>query len=76
MLDSMKHHAQISAIRMSDSERLDYLPMLLSGLAQQFDSKDALSSVTIMLIGEHGAHRKNRGYTLRMLIEEVHFLEQ
>src|SRR5207244_7634428 len=76
MLDSMKHHSQISAIRLSDSERLDYLPMLLSGLAQQLDSQDVLSSVTIMLISEHGAQRKKNGYTLRMLIEELHFLEQ
>ncbi len=61
MLDSMKRHPQISAIRLSDSERLDYLPMLLSGLA---------------LASEYGVQRKEKGYTLRMLIEEVHFLEE
>jgi ActR/RegA family two-component response regulator len=76
MLDSMKHHPQMAAIRMSDSERLDYLPMLVSGLARQVDSQDVLSSVTILLVSEHGAQRKKKGYTLRMLIEEVHFLEQ
>ena len=29
-----------------------------------------------MLVREHGAQRKKKGYTLRMLIEEVHFLEE
>ncbi len=76
MLDSMKRHPQISAIRLSDSERLDYLPMLLSGLARQLDSQDVLSSVTILLASEYGVQRKEKGYTLRMLIEEVHFLEE
>ena len=76
MLDSMKRHPQISAIRLSDSERLDYLPMLLSGLARQLDSQDVLSSVTILLVSEYGVQRKKKGYTLRMLIEEIHFLEQ
>jgi len=76
MLDSMKHHSQISAIRLSDSERLGYLPMLLSGLAQQLDSQNILSSITILLVSEYGVERKKKGYTLRMLIEEVHFLEQ
>src|SRR5437868_8478935 len=76
MLDSMKHHPQMAAIHMSDSERLDYLPMLVSGLARQLDSQDVLSSVTILLVSEHGALRQDKGYTLRMLIEEVHFLEQ
>jgi hypothetical protein len=28
-----------------------------------------------VLITEHGAQGKKKGYTLRMLIEEVHFLE-
>ena len=76
MLDLMKHHPQISAIPISDSERLDYLPMLLSGLARQLDSQDVLSSVTILLASEYGVQRKEKGYTLRMLIEEVHFLEE
>ncbi len=76
MLDLMKHHPQISAIPISDSERLDYLPMLLSGLARQLDSQDVLSSVTILLVSEYGVQRKEKGYTLRMLIEEVHFLEE
>jgi DNA-binding response OmpR family regulator len=76
MLDSMKHHPRISAISMSDFERLDYLPMLLSGLAEQLHSQTILSSVTILLITEYGAQRKKNGYTLRMLIEELHFLEQ
>jgi len=76
MLDSMKHHPQMAALRMSDSERLDYLPMLLSGLARQLDSQDVLSDVTILLVSEHGVRRKKKGYTLRMLIEEVHFLEE
>jgi len=76
MLDSIKRHPQISAIRLSDSERLEYLPMLLNGLARQLDSHDVLSSVTILLNGEYGVQRKKKGYTLRMLIEEVHFLEE
>src|SRR5439155_20039819 len=76
VLDSMEHHPQISAVGLSDSERLDYLPMLLSALARQLDSQDVLSSVTILLISEYGVQRKKKGYTLRMLIEEVHFLEQ
>src|SRR5437868_12737826 len=29
MLDLMKHHPQIAAVRLSDSERLSYLPMLM-----------------------------------------------
>jgi DNA-binding response OmpR family regulator len=76
MLDSIKHNSQMAAIPMSDSERLDYLPMLVSGLARQLNSRDVLSSVTILLASEHGAQRKKKGYTLRMLIEEVHFLEE
>jgi DNA-binding response OmpR family regulator len=77
MLRSMKHHPQISAIRLSDSERLGHLPMVLSGLAEQLDShQDTLSSQKILLVSEYGARRKKDGYSLRMLIEEVHFLEQ
>ena len=34
------------------------------------------SSNTIMMVSEHGIRRKKKGYTLGMLIEEVHFLEQ
>ena len=75
MLDSMKRHPQISAIRLSDSERLDYLPMLLSGLARQVDWQDVSSSVT-RSVSEYAVQRKKKGYTLGMLIEEVHLLEQ
>ena len=66
MLDSMKHHPQISAIRLSDSERLDYLPMLLSGLARQVDWQDVSSSVT-RSVSEYAVQRKKKGYTLGMI---------
>jgi ActR/RegA family two-component response regulator len=77
ILDSMKQDPQMLAIRLSDSERIDYVPMVLSALAQQLDSRqDTLSSQAILMVAEHGVRRKKKGYTLRMLIEEVHFLEQ
>ena len=77
ILDSMKQDPQILATRLSDSERIGYVPLVLSGLAQQLDSRqDTLSSNTMLMVCEHGIRRKKKGYTLRMLIEEVHFLEQ
>jgi len=77
ILDAMKQDPQILAIRLSDSELIGYVPSVLSALAQQLDSRqDTLNSQTILLVSEHGIRRKKKGYTLRMLIEEVHFLEQ
>jgi ActR/RegA family two-component response regulator len=77
ILDSMKQDPQILAVRLSDSELIGYVPSVLSALAQQLDSRqDTLNSQTILLVSEHGIRRKKKGYTLGMLIEEVHFLEQ
>ena len=77
ILEAMKQDPQILAVRLSDSELIGYVPSVLSALAQQLDSRqDTLNSQTILLVSEHGAQRKKKGYTLRMLIEEVHFLEQ
>jgi ActR/RegA family two-component response regulator len=77
ILDAMKQDPQILAIRLSDSELIGYVPSVLSALAQQLDSRqDTLNNQTILLVSEHGIRRKKKGYTLRMLIEEVHFLEQ
>jgi len=77
ILDAMKQDPQILAIRLSDSELIGYVPSVLSALAQQLDSRqDSLNNQTILLVSEHGIRRKKKGYTLRMLIEEVHFLEQ
>ena len=77
ILEAMKQDPQIMAIRLPDSELIGYVPSVLSALAQQLDSRqDTLNSQTILLVSEHGIRRKKKGYTLRMLIEEVHFLEQ
>ena len=77
ILEAMKQDPQILAVRLSDSELIGYVPSVLSALAQQLDSRqDTLNSQTILLVSEHGIRRKKKGYTLGMLIEEVHFLEQ
>ena len=76
-LSRMKSEPLLDQVAMSDRERIDYLPGLLLGMADQLDSQepDQAAREAIEASREHGVQRLAAGYTISMLVIDSAILD-
>jgi ActR/RegA family two-component response regulator len=77
MLEAMKKDRKLSGVPLSDEERVDHLPNLLSVLIDLLErERDEPSTEELRFAGEHGKRRKKQGYSIRTVIKDFEFLQQ
>jgi ActR/RegA family two-component response regulator len=76
-LSKMKSHPALSAIGMSDQERVSHVPMLVAEIANQLDSSapDESTDRTNELSRAYGLQRLSAGYEISMLVTDTTLLE-
>lgn len=76
-LDVARDHPDLAGIRLSEKERTDHIPALLSALAMRVDSSQEDTIGTLPAIGkEHGIKRAQQGYTIPQLVVELRLLQR
>jgi len=72
-LAGMKTDSRLASIRLSDEQRVDHLPGLLSGIVEQLESKSPARPTPSLLENgaRHGAVRRSQHYTEDMLVDDM-----
>ena len=69
----MKKDSELSAISISNSERIDHVPRILQ-VVLKVSRGEAISDRDRSAAREHGSVRRNQGYTVPLLIREARLL--
>lgn len=65
------------AVRISDEERIDRLPLLLNDLANALESSPAqISSDALSAAAVHGSDRAAQGYAIPLMVSETRLLNR
>jgi ActR/RegA family two-component response regulator len=76
-LKEVKADRRLTAIKISDEERVDRLPLLLKDLANALQSATAqLPSGSLNAAAIHGADRARQGYTIPLIVSETRILNR
>lgn len=77
-LAAMKSHPRLAAIPLSDEQRLDHVPGLLTGIVEQLQSEDPDRPRKALLQdgAKHGAVRRRQKYSQDMLVEDMRVIDQ
>ena len=76
-LANMKADERLAAIQLSDGERVDHLPGLLSGIVDQLQSNEP-SQPTRSLVENgvlHGLNRRKQRYTEALLVDDMRMID-
>src|SRR5262249_6539117 len=74
-LQRMTSHADLSGIKLSDQERVEHLPALLQGIAEQVESPPHTKPEAFHgIAAEHGRARYRQGYSIPLMIEDARLL--
>jgi CheY-like chemotaxis protein len=76
-LSAMKADPRLRAIPLSDEQRLDHLPGLLSGVVEQLQSRVPPQAMRSLLEqgAKHGVTRRRQRYTQDMLVDDVRAMD-
>ena len=76
-LNHVKLDPRLAAVRISDEERIDRLPLLLNDLANALEaSSPQIPSEALSAAAVHGTDRAAQGYTIPMLVTETRILNR
>jgi ActR/RegA family two-component response regulator len=76
-LKDVRADSRLASIPITDSERIDRLPLLLKDLANALKASPAqLPSESFTTAAIHGADRARQGYTIPMLVAETRILNR
>ena len=76
-LDAVSEHPDLAGIHLSETERADHVPGLLSELAARVDSSMEQTSKALRTLGkEHGKQRARQGYSIPQLVVELRLLQR
>lgn len=76
-LTAMKENVELSALPLSDEERIRHIPAVLSELAGLLESgADPAREDLIKIVGWRGQERMKQGYSIPMLATSICLLEQ
>jgi ActR/RegA family two-component response regulator len=79
ILQAMKRHPLLSALPLSDEERMQHLSKLISGLLQHLEAQtdpDPANATLQHLAVEYGRVRKKQGYTPAMIFIDFQLVRQ
>ena len=73
----VKSHPELTAIRMSDEERIDHLPEVIEELARRLDIQaEQTTERGKSAAASHGRERANQGYTIPLIVIEMRLLQR
>ena len=77
-LAAMKSHPRLAALPLSDKQRLDHVPGLLTGIVKQLQSEgsERPSKALLQDGARHGAVRRRQNYSQDMLVEDMRVVDQ
>lgn len=77
-LEDMKTDSEARTVGISDLERIDHIPELLSFIAEQLDSDtpDIVTPVVAQVAARHGYLRRQQKYSVPMVVEDIRFIDQ
>lgn len=76
-LNEVKLDKRLTALRISDDERIDRLPLLLRDLANALEAKSAqVPSDALSAADVHGTDRARQGYTIPLMVTEMRILNR
>jgi ActR/RegA family two-component response regulator len=75
-LAAMKGHPRLSAVRLTEQQRTDHIPLIIHQTAEQLESGSLNQPTDKMLEAgaQHGEQRRKQGYTLPMVIDDTRVL--
>lgn len=77
ILLAMKRDPKSASIHLSDAERIDHLPAILSALIEQLDTQgDTIGADLTQLVWAHARVRRDQGYTIAMFIKDFLLIEE
>jgi ActR/RegA family two-component response regulator len=76
-LHSMKQHPRLSKLRLSDQQRTDHIPQLLSDIIAHLDANGgtALGPAARKAAATHGKNRRRQGYSQSLLVDDIRVLD-
>lgn len=76
-LAAMKTHPRLSAVPLSDRERTDHIPAMLTEIVRQLRSRtpDHPTEAVCQAGIEHGEARRRQGYTQEMLVDDTRIID-
>jgi DNA-binding response OmpR family regulator len=77
VLSAMKSDSRLAGVRLSDQQRVEHIPNLLSGIVQQLRSA-APDDPPESVLGNgalHGTTRREQGYSQEMLVDDVRLVD-
>jgi DNA-binding response OmpR family regulator len=76
-LKAMKAHPRLSKVPLSDSERVDHIPIILREVVKQLESQqpEEPTSGTHRAGAEHGKTRRRQRYSVSMLVDDTRILD-
>lgn len=77
VLKAMKGHPELKTVRLTDAARVDHIPGVVNGIADQLDAEhpDLINETTLKTAASHGGQRREAGYSLPMLAEDTSLLD-
>jgi DNA-binding response OmpR family regulator len=74
-LDLVEQNAELTCVSLSRQDRTGHLPKLLRDLATRLRVESGLTTLISLAAREHGAIRREQGYTAAMVVEESRILQ-
>ena len=76
-LKAMKAHPELKTVRMTDVARVDHIPGVVEGIANQLEAEhpDSLNEAVLKAASAHGRERREQGYSLPLLAEDTSMLD-
>jgi len=76
VLEGMKADPQLGQLRLSDTQRVDHIPKMIGAIADSLESNHGkISESSLRAAAEHGKLRRKQGYSIPMMVEDTHAVD-
>jgi ActR/RegA family two-component response regulator/SepF-like predicted cell division protein (DUF552 family) len=76
VLEGMKADPQLGQLRLSDTQRVDHIPKMIGAIADSLESNHGkISENSLRAAAEHGKLRRKQGYSIPMMVEDTHAVD-
>ena len=76
VLEGMKADPQLGQLRLSDNQRVDHIPKMMSAIADSLETNHGkISENSLRAAADHGKLRRKQGYSVPMMVEDTHAVD-
>ena len=76
VLEGMKSDPQLGQLRLSDNQRVDHIPKMMSAIADSLETNHGkISENSLRAAADHGKLRRKQGYSVPMMVEDTHAVD-